>query len=83
MNKEDVTVTITVEELAEYIRDGVILDTIRKMVYATAYLSYDGESLRNTADVMTLFRYLDSRRYKRELFYKKQEKESKESEANE
>lgn len=79
--KEDVTVTITVEELAEYIRNGVILDTIREMVYATAYLSYNGESLRNTtADVMSMFRYLEPNRYKRELFFKQQEKES---EANE
>lgn len=75
--KEDATVTITVEELAEYIRNSVTLDTIREMVFATAYLSYDGESLRNaTADVMSMFRYLEPNHYKRELFFKQAEKES-------
>lgn len=73
---DDNMVMIPIDDFIAYVEDSHFIDMVREMVYSTAYLSYDGKTLRSTtADVLGLFKLREPNRYERELFLKQQEQE--------
>ena len=82
MNEER-TVMLPVDDFVDYIKAKAFVEMLADMIYEDAYLSYNGESLRvgsSGENVMQMLKFYNYGRYRKELFFKQQEKRDKEDE---